>query len=225
MRNFLIALGMAACLGMCADVAFGAPRGREGGGGGGRDGGNVGGAVSEAVDGTHADGGANLHAGPANINAGPGGAKVDVGGTRGGAKVDTDRGRDGNNMDANRNRNSSKNVRIGDRDFDKYGIGALDAERHRRNGDRDNQWRYNRLGNDWFYWMPAGYWMYYRDGRWDRYNVDTYTVYDNGSAVQNANFNGPYYEDSNGFYYMQGGRRVYDPQIHRVAGVDGPIQR
>jgi hypothetical protein len=188
--------------------------------------------------------GANVDAGPAHVNAGPGGANVDVGGPGGGVNVDAGRrgaeiniDRRGANVDANRNRDndrrrdadrdrnrtSSNRSRIGDRDWDRWGIGALDADRYRNYSGND--WRYRRSNNEWFYWMPAGYWMFYRDGRWDRYNADTYTVYDNSSNVQQANFNGPYYEDQNGFYYVQGGRRIYDPQIQRVASAGGPVQR
>ncbi len=53
---------------------------------------------------------------------------------------------------------------------------------------------------------PGGYWMYYRNGDWSRYNVDNYVDASNG----------PYYEDDNGFFWLQGDRKVYDPQIRRV---------
>ncbi len=241
MRNLLMAIGIAACLGLTASVLADEPKAHEGGPGG------AGGGASAKIEAGPAhveagNGGAKIDAGPAHVDAGPGGANVDVGGPRGGvnieagrrgaevnidrrgANVDSNRGRD---FDRDRNRNSSNRSRIGDRDWDRWGIGVLDANRYRNYSGND--WRYRRSGNEWFYWMPAGYWMFYRDGRWDRYNPDTYTVYNNtynnGNAVQNANFNGPYYEDQNGFYYMQGGRRIYDPQIQRVAGVGGQVQR
>jgi hypothetical protein len=112
-----------------------------------------------------------------------------------------------------------RKAHLGDRDFDRRGIGPLDDTRF--NGRADNNWRYRRWGNEWWYWTPASAWMFYRDGRWNNYDADSYVdVYANpsyGNVGQvSANFNGPYYEDSNGFYYMQGGRRVYDPQIRRV---------
>ena len=48
--------------------------------------------------------------------------------------------------------------------------------------------------------------MYWRNGGWTRYNVDNYVVA----------LSGPYYEDENGFFWLQGDRKVYDPQIRRV---------
>jgi hypothetical protein len=81
--------------------------------------------------------------------------------------------------------------------------------------------RYRRWGNEWWYWMPAGYWMFWRNGDWVRYDTDAYTYDDNYQQGNYASFNGPYYEDSNGFYYMQNGRRIYDPQIRRVANEVG----
>jgi len=120
--------------------------------------------------------------------------------------------------------------RIGDSDFDRFGIGRMDDARYRTYSG--NQWRYKRYGSDWFYWMPAGYWMFYGDGRWNRYEPDSYATYYYGDTYQQpqqpattAGFNGPYYEDSSGFYHMNGNQRVYDPQIQRVANVEGNVQR
>jgi len=146
-----------------------------------------------------------------NLNAKDG---VNIGG-RDGVTI----GRDG--------RNYIGRTRIGDSDFDRYGIGRLDANRYA--SERGNQWRYRHYGNDWFYWMPAGYWMFYGDGRWNRYDADAYSTYYYGDNYQQpaaaANFSGPYYEDSNGFYHMNGNQRVYDPNIQRVANVEGNVQR
>ena len=43
---------------------------------------------------------------------------------------------------------------IGDRDFDKNGIGLVDVDRYRDR--RDDRWRYHRYHDNWWYWMPAG---------------------------------------------------------------------
>jgi hypothetical protein len=249
-------VGLATALGICAAAFAEEPkfRGGEGGGVGAKieDGAHVG-ARAAVREGANINAGpapveannraANVDVGPPHANTGPGGAPAGSGvnvdaGRRGaeinidrrGANSDANRNRDDNrrsNMDRDRNRTSDNRSRIGDRDWDRWGIGALDADRYRNYSGND--WRYRRSNNEWFYWMPAGYWMFYRDGRWDRYNPDTYTVYDNtynnGYAAQNSNFNGPYYEDQSGFYYVQGGRRTYDPQIQRVASAAGPVQR
>jgi hypothetical protein len=111
---------------------------------------------------------------------------------------------------------------LGDRGFDRRGIGPLDEARYA--GYRDNNWRYRRWGNEWWYWLPTGRWDYYRDGRWNSYDYDSYVdVYQQNQPVQTANYNGPYYEDQNGFYYMDGNRKVYDSQIRRVAGEVGSV--
>jgi hypothetical protein len=222
MRHLLIAAGIAACLGMSIGAFADEPKMQGGGGGGG-----VGAKVEEGA------GGAAVKIGEgARIETGPrAGVGVDVG-PRSGVNVDVDRGRRSADVDVNRGRvNVEVNrnrTRIGDRDFDRRGIGTVDMDRYRRFADRDNSWRYRRLGNEWWYWVPGNYWMFYRDGRWNRYDVDTYTEYDaypSNADAQPANFSGPYYEDSNGFYYVQGGRRIYDPQIQRVASAAGPVQR
>jgi len=174
------------------------------------------------------------------------GINIDAG--RNGLQVDSQRDKDRDNArrndnnrnksDRDRNNNGRRDDltsrgRIGDSDWDRFGIGRLDNNRYRNYSG--NQWRYQRYGNDWFYWMPAGYWMFYGNGRWNRYDADVYSTYYYGNnyaqppvqqtQVVPANFNGPFYEDSSGFYYMNGNQRVYDPSIQRVATTDGAIQR
>jgi len=152
-----------------------------------------------------------------NIDAGKGGISVD---SQRNKDRDNDR-KDNNRRDDNDRRRDdlTKRARIGDGDWDRFGIGRLDDSRYRNQSG--NQWRYKRYGNDWFYWAPAGYWMFYGNGNWNRYSPDVYATYYYGDnyvprqQVVPANFNGPYYEDSNGFYYMNGNQRVYDPTIHR----------
>jgi len=155
-----------------------------------------------------------------NIDAGKGGIAVD---SQRNKDRDNDR-RDGDRRDNNDRRRDdlTKRGHMGDSDFDRFGIGRLDDNRYRNQSG--NQWRYKRYGSDWFYWTPSGYWMYYGNNRWNRYDPDSYATYyygDSGYVPQQAavpaNFNGPYYEDSNGFYYMNGNQRVYDPSIRRGA--------
>jgi hypothetical protein len=118
---------------------------------------------------------------------------------------------------ANRGSTNRNDNKMGDSNWDKNGIGSMDESKHK--DDKDNKWRYQHMGKDWWYWMPGGYWDYYRYGRWNRYNVDTYV--DMSPAPSNGSANGPYYEDQNGFYYLNGNRKVYDPQIQRVASPGG----
>jgi len=159
-----------------------------------------------------------------NIDAGKGGIVVDSQRNR---DRDNDR-KDNNRRDDNDRRRDdlTKRARIGDGDWDKFGIGRLDDSRYRNQSG--NQWRYKRYGNDWFYWAPAGYWMFYGNNHWNRYSPDVYATYYYGDnyipqqQIVPANFNGPYYEDSNGFYYMNGNQRVYDPSIRRMVTATGP---
>jgi hypothetical protein len=151
-------------------------------------------------------------------------AKADVDAARG--NVDVNRGQV--NADVNRSvrindRNAfvERNAKLGDRNYDRRGIGALEEGRYANN--RDNNWRYRRWGDEWWYWLPTGSWDYWRAGRWYPYDVNSYTYENEPAPVTAANFNGPYYESQNGFYYMDGSRRVYDPQIRRVAGEVGTL--
>jgi hypothetical protein len=124
--------------------------------------------------------------------------------------------RDNNESGANVGRGAfvNRSEKLGDRDFDKHRIGALDESKYKDR--RDNNWRYRHWGEEWWYWVPEGYWMYWHNGRWIRYDDSYVDSYQNDNP-QNASFHGPYYEDDKGFYYMENGRRVYDPQIRRMA--------
>jgi hypothetical protein len=192
-----------------------------------------------AADNAKGPGSGNV-GGNVGVQAGGGGAKVNAnvgGGDRGrGADINVDAGRGGANIEANvdrgnrtdrresvvdRNRSNTRDRgKIGDNNWDRWGVGRLDDSRFRNNAGND--WRYRRWGNEWWYWMPAGYWMYWRNGDWTRYDADSYSYGDQGNY---ASFSGPYYEDSNGFYYLQNDRRIYDPQIRRVGNeVGGRIE-
>jgi hypothetical protein len=173
---------------------------------------------------------------------------VNVDGERGRVGVDAGRnridadGRVGAGVDRNRiGADVGARARIGDRDFDRFGVGRLDDNQFRNRAD--NRWRYARYNNQWWYWLPAGYWMFWHGDRWNRYDANTYAnyYYDGGGTYQQdvqtpadtdvAKASGPYYEDDRGFYYFDSqGRRVYDPQIRRVAesvgqATGGAIQR
>jgi hypothetical protein len=208
MRMLFYLIGFAMCTTLAVGVAFGEPRGRDGGGiGGGSNAGNVvrgadrgDGNIGRTIDGAADGRGANVN--------------VD----RNGANMQVERGRDGANVNVDRNRNVDR-ARLGDREFDRHNIGALDDSRFR--GRNDNRWRYSRWHNQWWYWMPAGYWMVWNNDRWNRYDADAYV--DNYSDQQPlaSNASGPYYEDRNGFYYFEGNRKIYDPQIRRVANSVG----
>jgi hypothetical protein len=107
-----------------------------------------------------------------------------------------------------------KNGKLGEDGFDKNGVGKVDEKQF--SDRKDNKWRYWQRGNAWWYWMPGGYWSYWNDGGWHRYNSDTYSDYSSNGAI------GPYYEDQNGFYLLDGNRKVYDPHVHRDPGSSPP---
>jgi hypothetical protein len=72
-----------------------------------------------------------------------------------------------------------------------------------------------RHGNNWLYWSPRGNWLIYQGGSWIPYSAETYVAPSYAPAVQ-AIYPGPYYYDQNGFYYIIGGAKVYQPQIQFV---------
>jgi hypothetical protein len=218
MRTFVYAMGLATSMALAFDVAYGAPRG-----GGGMEGGNRGNNISgnAQVGGDRAD--SNTGKSDAGVrNEGNVGRNVESAaegrdGDRGrdNVGVNVDRGRVGVNVDRNR---SGDRGRLGDRDYDRHGIGALDDSRYR--GRNDNRWRFTKWHNQWWYWMPAGYWMAWDGGRWNRYDEGSYVDnYYNDQQPIASNASGPYYEDQNGFYSFEGNRKVYDPQIRRVNSV------
>ena len=104
-------------------------------------------------------------------------------------------------------------VQIGDRDFDRNGIGRPDEDRHR--GDHDDHWRYHHVGNDLFYWNNG--WRYYRNGQWIVYDPEVYVApsLSFAPAVQ-AIYPGPWYYDSAGFYFISAGRKIYDQRVQLV---------
>src|ERR1700690_2444107 len=50
-------------------------------------------------------------------------------------------------------------IKLGDGNFDKNGIGALDESKHA--GDKGVGWRYQQVGGEWWFWAPSGHWCYY----------------------------------------------------------------
>jgi hypothetical protein len=138
----------------------------------------------------------------------------------------------GGNVGVNVNRGpvlSTRNqARLGTSNFDRRGIGRLDEGRFA--GRTDNNWRYSRWGNRWWYWLPIGAWAWWNGDRWVNYDADTYVDdYGDGYAAPQtavaAESPGPYYEDQGGFFYYQGGQKVYDPNIQRVAGTERAAPR
>jgi hypothetical protein len=119
-------------------------------------------------------------------------------------------------------------ARIGTSNFDRRGIGRLDESRFA--GRTDNNWRYARWGNRWWYWLPVGGWAWWNGDRWMNYDAETYVDdYGDGYAAPQtavaAGSSGPYYEDQGGFFYYQGRQKVYDPNIQRVAGTERAAPR
>src|SRR5262249_42998356 len=150
----------------------------------------------------------------ANVQAAPSRGRVDVDVNRGRVGVDLNRNRSLDGARANINVRTprqdyfvERGNRIGDRNFDRHGIGIVDDRAFVGRGD--NRWRYRNWNNEWWYWMPGGYWSFYRGDRWNRYEPDGYIAYNDyynntpaPAVVATPTSNGPYYEDQNGFYYM-----------------------
>jgi hypothetical protein len=230
MERLAFVLGAFACLGLVDMSAYGQIN-IGGGGNRGNSGANIGQGFAKGEGSVKAkgqDGNSNNEGRRSSGNnnnrdgfniGGRDGINIDPG--KNGISIDSQRNKDRDNFrkDNDRHRDDlTKRSRIGDGNWDKFGIGRLDDSRYRNSSG--NQWRYKKYGNDWFYWTPTGYWMFYGNGRWNRYDPDVYATYYYGDGyvpqqVVPTNFNGPYYEDSNGFYYLNGNQRVYDPTIRR----------
>ena len=65
-----------------------------------------------------------------------------------------------------------------------------------------NRWRFTRHNGEWWYWNPDSRWLYWRDGQWQGYSPDQYSMR-NGDSL---NSNGPSY-DSNGAFGRQSSRQ------------------
>jgi hypothetical protein len=92
----------------------------------------------------------------------------------------------------------------------------MDDKKFSGDRDKNNHERFQKHGKDWWYWTRSGHWSYYRGGQWYDYDEDSY--------VDTATSRGPFYEDQNGFFFLDGNRKIYDPQIHRgTRGSEGPV--
>jgi len=49
-----------------------------------------------------------------------------------------------------------------------------DNRQDRRDDRADNRWRYRYHNGEWWYWMPANHWMYYRDNNWSKYDANSF---------------------------------------------------
>lgn len=68
--------------------------------------------------------------------------------------------------------------------------------------------RFQLYNNEWWYWMPGNYWMYYRDNAWNRYDPDTFQPNRYSTGYRGDMDNNPrlYYDESGRQY-----RRDYSP--------------
>ena len=61
-----------------------------------------------------------------------------------------------------------------------------------KQGQGQDQWRYTFHNGEWWYWLPADRWVYWRDNRWNDYDPKTFT-YPNASGVVVTSRNGSSY--------------------------------
>ncbi len=135
--------------------------------------------------------------------------RADVQVNRGDARPRVDINTPGVHVDVDRVRIGNDHDRLGDRDFDHNGIGVI----VRPNYATGNDWRYRTLHGERWYFTPQNTWMYYRGGAWVNYDVNTYSV---STYAAPLDFHGPYYEDSQGFFSIHSGIKIYDEHIQRV---------
>lgn len=81
--------------------------------------------------------------------------------------------------------------------------------RDRNSRTANNRWRYKRHNGEWWYWTANNNWLFWRNGRWNRYNPDTFQNrvarrVEDGGARYVRNYDDRYYDRS------YNSRRYYD---------------
>ena len=140
-----------------------------------------------------------------NSNLSPNGP-LNAGG-KGAGRIDTDR-RDmrQDRQDLRQDRNDLRTDRAQER---------IDT---RNDPDR---WRFARYNNEWWYWMPGNYWMFYRDNNWNRYDADSFQPYFPNSRYTTAYRGIP--DENSGVYIDEYGRqyrRDYSPLRRALRGAE-----
>jgi hypothetical protein len=109
------------------------------------------------------------------------------------------------------------------------GFGAQTTEQPQVQRVNPNDPRLTRFNNEWWYWMPGNYWMYYRGNNWNRYDPYGFQPLTSDTMRYQTGYRGSaapeYYLDESGLRY----RRFYAPQLPRAealeaARVQGNVQ-
>jgi hypothetical protein len=97
-----------------------------------------------------------------------------------------------------------------------YGTGGFSTDHaQQQNVQRvdSNDPRLVRFNNEWWYWMPGDYWVYYRNNNWSRYDPYAFQPLTSDTVRYQTGYRGAsgpvYYLDENGLRY----RRSYAPEM------------
>jgi hypothetical protein len=63
-----------------------------------------------------------------------------------------------------------------------FGLATVQAAEQGAAPSQD-QWRYTFHNGEWWYWMPAGKWVYYRNDQWNDYDPKTFTSNNSGAVA------------------------------------------
>ena len=83
-----------------------------------------------------------------------------------------------------------------------FGLATLQAAEKTGTAQDQNQWRYTFHNGEWWYWLPADRWVYWRDNRWNNYDPKTFNsshstdvagTTPNGSRAVGDSDNRPFY--------------------------------
>ena len=103
----------------------------------------------------------------------------------------------------------------GSQDLKSYGSGGFSGgQTEQQNVQRVNRDdpRLARFNNEWWYWMPGDYWVYYRNNNWNRYDPYAFQPLTSDAIRYQTGYRGAsgpvYYLDENGLRY----RRSYSPE-------------
>ena len=54
---------------------------------------------------------------------------------------------------------------------------------NQKQSQRQDRWRYTFHNGEWWYWLPASHWVFWRDNRWNAYDPRTYTYSESNGTV------------------------------------------
>lgn len=105
--------------------------------------------------------------------------------------------------------------------FRDQGQGDYQGQGYQGQGDFAGQsgnverWRYRQHNGEWWYWLPDERWVYWRDGRWQDYNPQTFRSVQPSYGYSDSGYYAPSFGYSYSPGYTSGYSGYYSPRYHR----------